>query len=349
MLNHVHPIFLSIIVSTQCVYLESSSLHTVISLQHSQLMSTFSSRHHVTIVFTIRVTFPLQSLRNISCKANIKLTLIVWLRSWIVGTQLNCNNTVGARRASHSPSIITVSVPTPKHYCERVGVTHGPFKWHIQLPISNLCFTRHFGRFRTSLFSPFQEFCTHFSNQVSWTSFFLFHLLSHDKFLRIFKILGIILSIFDHKFWLSPIYRDKFLAFPKLCNFALSHHPKCTCPKNVSFNLSKTCPIAFQNVLPDLPTVWWGSQLLTSAYIQVQTQLCWSAKWPRLPLRALQAVPSPWADRGKVSQEGIQLPLRWLQVHSDAALLQGTLSRWLLQSVDETLWCYPSTPCSWWM
>ncbi len=237
MLNHVHPIFLSIIVSTQHVYLESSSLHTVISLQHLQLMSTFSSRHHVIIVFTIRVTFLLQSLINISCKANIKLTLIVWLRSWIVGTRLNCNNTVDARRMSHSPSVITVSIPTPKHYCQRIGVTHCPFKWHIQLPISNSCFTRHFGRFRTSLFSLFQEFHTHFSNQVSWTSFFLFHLLSRDKFLHIFKILRIILSIFDHKFWLSPIYRDKFFAFPKLCNFALSHHPKCACPKKIILQL----------------------------------------------------------------------------------------------------------------
>ena len=86
--------------------------------------STFSSWHHVTIVFTVRVTFLLQSLRNISCKTNIELTLIVWLRSWIVGTWLNCNDTVGARRASHSPSVITVSVPMPKRYCQCVGVAH---------------------------------------------------------------------------------------------------------------------------------------------------------------------------------------------------------------------------------
>ena len=56
-----------------------------------------------------------------------------------------------------------------------------------------------------------------------------------------------------------------------------------------------------QNVLPDLPAVWRGSRLSTPAYIQVWTQPCWSAKWPRLPLRALQAMPLLWADRGKVS------------------------------------------------
>ncbi len=143
--NFVHPTYLSIIVSAQRVYLESSSLHTVILLQHSQLVSTFSSWHHVTIVFTVCVTFPLQSLETFPAKQT-SLTLIVWLRSWIVGTWLNRNNSVGARRASQHPSVIVSASASLT-----LNDTHNcPFSIHVSLSTldaSKLCSSLQFKDF----------------------------------------------------------------------------------------------------------------------------------------------------------------------------------------------------------
>ena len=176
-------------VTTACVSWVKFSPHNYFTTAFATCVNFFimTSCHHCV---HSSCHFSAAEFRNISCKANIELTLIVWLKSWIVGTWLNCNNSVGVHCASHSPSVITVSVPTPERYCQCVGVTHCPFKWHTQLSISNSCFTRHFGCFKTLLFSPVQGFCTHFSNQVSWTSFFLFHLLSHDKFCMSSKFSG---------------------------------------------------------------------------------------------------------------------------------------------------------------